>query len=937
MSGPNDQQRKLIENTEGIYIADAGPGTGKTYTISLRYAHILENMDVDPDDILLITFTNNAAENMKERIINKCSYDKAALRDAPISTFHSRCSRILQRYGFKAPKILGIDDRLTSSTGVIENEVIEMQEFMRFVNSFIEEHPEYNHFYRTMYNYGDLLGLIKSLGAKGIIPTKESWFRNSDKHLDGDFDKFKELFDEKNEPIPGANGFKQSELRSKMNKYKNKCFTKDAPSYEDIRGDGPDIPAEWAETCFQEDREELKQFIHDIYFEYIKYALSRNYINYSLMIMFAFALLCEDHELRKKLAYDYVMVDEFQDTNEIQFKLALLLSKNGNICVVGDWKQSIFSFQYASVDNIIQFEDRLNDYKEELNQDFERITYPVDIKEEIPLVENYRSTQDIIDFSEQGLLVEATKKERLDKEKIKEKITKLKEVNNPHPTEIGAYTADDEIELILWKITELVDNEDYEIKDGDDMRKLEYEDIAVLTRTRKFGLKLLNTAEDSDVPVAYEGGIELFLMEPSLLLLAWLRVVKDAYSKRGWSVILERAGYKFPEVKHILSNHKYPSDMLTFRNRLRRAETIGQLSKMVFERYSINDAFSDKITEVLQSIYNSTYLNISDMINFIEENIETNQTHEVDSTTEENVFKIQTIHSSKGLEYPVIMVADIGGGGGGFGSTISFNEPIGLRQNKIYSEESLPFNYDNWKKFVLSRCLGGDHDEERRLFYVAMTRAKNYLYLTAQKDKESEFFNNMDIEPEYVEPEIKPVKGKIQKREEFSAGAVKTHSPVKYSCHSLIDESCFENGKGMGTEYGSKVHNFAERYVKGENVEPDNKDEENVKKFIDSLDGELMAEIQCLLPLEVKDRRILFDGIIDLIHVQKDLVQVIDYKTDRDRDALKEYRKQLSVYHNVLEGVYPRKKVESYVFYTEKGELVPVDAMGVEELGQFVE
>ncbi|MFW6142427.1 MAG: UvrD-helicase domain-containing protein, partial [Candidatus Saliniplasma sp.] len=233
---PKDGQKELIQQTEGVYVADAGPGTGKTFTISLRYAHLLKKRDVSPNDILLVTFTDNAAENMKERIINTSNYDKSALRDAPISTFHSYCNKILNRYGHEAPKILGIDDRITQSTTVIENDILEKQEFSSFMSDFMDKNPKYNHFYCILYDKSELLNLIRSLGAKGIFPTKDGWFRNSERYLDGNFQEFKQLFDEINELRPGVNGPKQSLLRKKLNGYKKKCFLPDAPPHYDIRG-----------------------------------------------------------------------------------------------------------------------------------------------------------------------------------------------------------------------------------------------------------------------------------------------------------------------------------------------------------------------------------------------------------------------------------------------------------------------------------------------------------------------------------------------------------------------------------------------------------------------------------------------------------------------------------------------------------------------------
>jgi len=168
------------------------------------------------------------------------------------------------------------------------------------------------------------------------------------------------------------------------------------PERWEIRDGGKQVPDTVARRVFEEDREELKTFIHDMYHAYLSFALRRNYLNFSFLQLFAFVLLCEDHELREELGYEYVMVDEFQDSSEIQFKLTLLLAGTNNICVVGDWKQSIYSFQYADVDNIREFETRLERFTTELNNDYDRIQYPTTPVTKLELDTNYRSTQSVL-------------------------------------------------------------------------------------------------------------------------------------------------------------------------------------------------------------------------------------------------------------------------------------------------------------------------------------------------------------------------------------------------------------------------------------------------------------------------------------------------------------------------------------------------------------
>jgi len=119
------------------------------------------------------------------------------------------------------------------------------------------------------------------------------------------------------------------------------------------------------------------------------------------------------------------MIDEFQDSSEIQFKLALLLADTNNVCVVGDWKQSIYSFQYAAVENITEFESRLDRFVAELNEDHERVSWATRPIIDIELVENYRSTQAILDFSEHSLVTPAASTDAVDETAVRDRIVSL--------------------------------------------------------------------------------------------------------------------------------------------------------------------------------------------------------------------------------------------------------------------------------------------------------------------------------------------------------------------------------------------------------------------------------------------------------------------------------------------------------------------------------
>jgi len=545
---PNPAQDELITSTDGIYKVDAGAGTGKTFAVTRRYGTIVGQDGIDPSDVLLVTFTENAATEMKERIVGHAPYKMRELADAPIQTFHSLAHDLLDEHGAAAPTLIGIDGYISGSTTIVDNELIEAQLFADFFDRFSASHPEYESFLGVVDDPTALLSEIKKLAAKGVFPTADGWYRSGEAALDGDFEAFESLFAEQNAPRNSGN--KQSKLRAGLTEYGDGgLHTPDAPPKHEIRGTGKQIPAEIAELVFEEDRRELKSFVHDLYFEYLEFAVERNYLNFAFLQLFAFVLLCENHALRASIAYEYVMIDEFQDTSEIQFKLALLLSSGANFCVVGDWKQSIYSFQYAAVENLTAFADRIKQFRSDLNDSHRRVDISdADIAalETISLTKNYRSTQSILDFSSHAFSTPATSSESHSPQSVES----LRADKAADDSRIEAFQHAEEHDALLTKIEALVGNPDYAIQTADGSRVPTYDDIAVFTRTRSFGRELLERAEAASVPMAYEGGVELFRSALAKLLLAWLRIVEYDVD-RGWAPILERAGYAMGDIEAI--------------------------------------------------------------------------------------------------------------------------------------------------------------------------------------------------------------------------------------------------------------------------------------------------------------------------------------------------------------------------------------------------
>ena len=982
---PNAAQRELIESTEGTYLVDAGPGTGKTFAVTRRYGTIVDRPGVEPEDVLLATFTRSAATEMKERIVDHSGYGLRELADAPIRTFHSHCHELLGEHGHAAPTHLGIDERITGSTRVLDDELVEAERFRKFFDGFREDHPEHAAFYRVLSAPGELRDLIEELASKGIFPTTDGWYRGGESHLDGDYEAFKTRFDAANRPR--NDGRKQSELREALSGFgRNKAYRAEAPSPSELRGGRGTkrLDDSVAADVFHEEREGLKAFVHDVYVGYLRFALRRNYLTFSFLQLFAFVLLCEDRRVREAAEFEYVMIDEFQDTSEVQFKLALLLSGTENFCAVGDWKQSIYSFQYADVDNILEFEDRLERFAADLNDGAEGT--PSDTGEQTPsdaggqtssgaggqtsadagervpfdeadptrieLRENYRSTASVIELSERAIAAPETSGETV--EDPLDDVVELSSNAAFDNTVIEGIRHEDEHEAVLSTVQEIVGNDEYAVEGEDgEPRPPEYGDVAVFTRTRDYGRELLDVADEYGVPVAYDGGIELFRTDPAKLLLAWLRIL-ESDADRGWAVVLERAGYAFDEIDQALEAGSYPEPPAAFRDELRGLESVGAVARRVLDRYGFTGDVADVLLHTVQSVHDSTTATRGDLIRHIERGVETGSTVDVTAAAGDDAVTVQTIHAAKGLEYPIVVMANMNEGRfpprAGGSNVIEYRDPVGLRQRKVYSEEGEhPHVYDNWRRDVLRRCLAREYDEERRLLYVAVTRAESHVVFAAGEDPNA-FLQALPVDVAEVEPHVEPLDRGDPAEAELPFAVTPPDGPLGYTPHSLMDDSVFEEAgerresgpepepepETRGMDFGSRVHEFAEAYALGDDVTPSNDHERRIVELLDGLPGELHAEEPVTLPIEVNDHRVTVSGVADLVHETGDRVEILDYKTDATRRAQSEYRKQLSVYYRVLDGWFAGKEVTASLFYTADGTRERIEPLSLDELRSLV-
>lgn len=653
----NPQQKVAIQTEYGPLLIIAGAGTGKTTVITERIKHLILEKNVKPNQILALTFTEKAASEMEERVDKIMPYGYTSLW---ISTFHSFCDTLLREEAI---------------------------------------HIGLNPNYKLMTESESVLFLKKNLFKLDL-----DYFRplgNPTKFLEALLTHFARLSD------------------------------------EDI---SPDEYLTYAKSLKKEiDKEralEIKKTLElaSVYKTYEELKIKEGKLDFSNLISQALWLFRKRNNVLKKYQkqFQYILVDEFQDTNFAQNELAILLSGDKkNITVVADDDQAIYRWRGAALSNVIQFKNNFPGTKV------------------ITLTQNYRSTQEILDRSYK--LIQFNNPNRLEAlEKISKKLQSARSVRGLPPTLIHTHRVDEEAEEIVKKITSIVEKGEYA-----------YKDIAILVRANNHAQSVTQALQRARIPYQFLGPGQLFHQEAVKNLIAYLKVLynlEDSISlfkilqinifnlsmrtisaflsyarKRNLSLFesLEKADeIEIPDGDR-QKIKKITQMILRHLERIKK-DTAGQILYYFLVDSGLFDTFlsyrtqqDEQIAQNIAKFFDkiktfetvnedaSVYA-VVDWIDLMLEMGDSPLVSEVD-WKDINAVNILTIHSSKGLEFPVVFMVNL----------IVDRFPTRERREKI----PLP---PNLIKEILPE---GDYhmQEERRLFYVGMTRAKNLLFFTAAK------------------------------------------------------------------------------------------------------------------------------------------------------------------------------------------------------------
>ncbi len=677
----NDEQESAVTDIKGHLLIIAGAGTGKTTVITNKIAYLIEQKLAKPNEILALTFTDKASEEMIERVDKLLPY---GVFDMWISTFHSFCDRILEQHG--------IDIGLPTN-------------------------------YR-------------------LINTTESWLLLK-KNL---YTLTLDYYRPKGNPTQCIHA-----ILKLCSRLKDENITpEEYQTYAEGLIANQDTTMGDASSTLEAQR--IKETA-DAYFQYQQLLLDNNFFDFGDLIFYVNKLFVQRPNIREKYQkqFKYILIDEFQDTNLAQYNLIKLLRTDHTlITVVGDDDQAIYKFRGASVSNILNFKNDFPDSRE------------------IVLTKNYRSTQEILDTAYH--FIQNNNPDRLEYqlnnpdeyykqhgalvEKINKKLIATRE-DFGTVVLLTAQTEGEEVRKVISAIIELLQ------KPG-----ITYNDIALLVRANKTAESFIKALETAHIPYIRVANTGLYRQELVADIIAYGRILFD----RGDAPSLARVllsplcAIETEELLHLTHLAKKKSatfyEMLATLRTLpkiteKTAQTIEHLISLIREH--AHQAHTLSATELLIKII--TDLKIREYLIELEQKNPQKGRETIEYVRQliEKAVSFGSLYEDKSLQGFIAHV-DMereAGDSGDLGENVQEQGPEAVKVMTIHRSKGLEFKYVFIPQLVIGRFPSiGRNDlielpdallqtreilpegdaylqEERRLLYVGLTRAKNGVFLSA--------------------------------------------------------------------------------------------------------------------------------------------------------------------------------------------------------------
>jgi len=487
------------------------------------------------------------------------------------------------------------------------------------------------------------------------------------------------------------------------------------------------------------------------------------------------------------------------------------------------------------------------------------------------------------------------------------------------------------------------------VVNGEEVRPVELKDIAVICRTVRCCRMVLKAASDGGIPAYLQGDQQVMSTREGKLALAWLRYVNNEKDENGYAAIMADLGYPLTAIMKVKESYNnIPPEIDAQRKELyRKRRRVTDLLTHLYSFYGLDNDLTHAIITILSQAHHGSLMTLSDLAMLIEEDIRNESSYPVEASIDRDAITIMTMHKSKGLEYPAVIIPfmdyHIMPNIPRSGQSLSYDELYGIRCSKVVGRfEGYSKICKSWKTILAKKGKKSDFDEERRLMFVAMSRAKQYVTVIAGKP--SQFMIDLsagrsgaiyDVQPP---PDVKTdnkaekpsIDGYNRRRRKLGVHDIlHLSSSNGEAAPEECDEFC---SKGM--QYGTTVHEDAHRMFLGLPVEKKLPEHDEIRKILDSLNTDLKyAEEECGLPLN--DLNVTLRGVIDLMAVYPDRVEIHDYKTDEVDRFEEEYKIQLSVYAHSASGHFGRKAV-CFIDYVSQGRTVKFDPLPLEVIRKRV-